>query len=170
MGSKRKLMIIGIVLAILIIVVGGIALLEKIYKNDETPTPSAPPVYFRTLDDGTKYNTSSKLREPKQFEGLDITNIQLTCVQPTSTDNTINSLIKGKTDIIATVTNNTDETLGGYGVNITFIDENGKPISDSKVYAEIVQLKPGGTAQLIGGITENLVNAYDIKIEKVINE
>ncbi|MCL2859409.1 MAG: hypothetical protein FWF46_02325 [Oscillospiraceae bacterium] len=169
MKSKRKLIITGITLAVLIIVVVGIAFLEKIYNNADNG-PSTPAVYFKTLSDGTLYNTSPKLQMPKQFEGLDITNIQLTCTQPVSTNNVINSMIKGVTDIIATVTNNTDQTLGGYGVEITFVDEKGVPISNSKVYVEIIQLKPGATAQLHGGITENLVNAYDIQMEKVTNE
>jgi len=172
MISKRKLMILGIALSIIIIVVTGIAFAGKIFnKKDNANTgPSIPIVNFRTLEDGTKLNISPKLNMPKQFEGLDITSIQATCVHPQSTSEVKNSLIKGRTNLIATVTNNTEETLGGYFVNIIFVDEKGIPISDFKMFAEIIELAPGETTQLNSSITENLINAYDIKIEKAENE
>jgi len=172
MGNKRKLIIIGIALSILIIVVVIFAFLIKIsdQKSDSNSTSSVPNIYFTTLADGTKLNTSPKLKMSKQFEGLDITGIQVTAIIPTSTDEAKNSMIKGRTEILATITNNTTETLGGYGVNITFVDDKGNPISKSKAYVEIIELAPGESTQLNGGITENLVNAYDIKIEKAIND
>jgi len=172
MENKRKLIISGIILAVLIIIVVAVVIIEKVdNKNNDSSTSTAPPVQiinYRTLSDGTKLNESPKLKVSKQFEGLDITGIQITCEQPTSTNDTTNSLVKGKTEMLATLTNNTNQTLGGYDVNITFVDEKGNSISDFKVFARIIELKPGESTQLNASITENLINAYDIKIEKVV--
>ena len=107
--------------------------------------------YVVTLEDGTKLNTSSKLNETKTIGGIEISDIQLT-----ESDNV--------TQLLATMTNTSDETDGGYIAVLTLYDEDGNVLIEMKPYIE--ELEPGETAQLNTSAVFDYTEAYDFTIEK----
>lgn len=103
------------------------------------------------LEDGTKSNTSNKLKETKTFEGMEINNIKLT-----SRENV--------TLLSAIITNKANIKQGGYPVNIKMIDKEGNEII--KIVAFIGELEVGESSELNVSTTSNFVNAYDLSISK----
>ena len=107
--------------------------------------------YVIIADDGTKINTSEKLSETKTIDGIEITNIQLT-----ESGNV--------TQLLATMTNTSDETQGGYIATLTLIDEDGNAILEMSPYID--SLEPGESTELNASATLDYANAYDFTIEK----
>ena len=117
----------------------------------------SPSVYFEKekfvtiLEDGTKLNISSKLHETKDFEGMEIMNLQLT-------ENNNTTLLLGE------ITNTSPNVQGGYLVNIVIIDEQGNEMTTIEAY--IKELNPGQSTQLSSKTTLDYANAYDISISR----
>ena len=107
--------------------------------------------YVSVSDDGTKVNISEKLSETKTIDGIEITDIQLT-------EN------GNVTQLLATMTNTSDETQGGYVAVLTLIDEDGNVLIEMNPY--IAELEPGESTQLNTSATFDYANAYDFTIEK----
>ena len=107
--------------------------------------------YVSVSDDGTKVNTSEKLSETKTIDGIEITGIELT-----ESGNV--------TQLLATMTNTSDETQGGYVAVLTLIDEDGNVLLEMNPY--IAELEPGESTQLNTSATFDYANAYDFTIEK----
>ena len=107
--------------------------------------------YATLLEDGTKLNTSEALSETKTIGGLEITDIQLT-----ESDNV--------TYLLATITNTSEETDGGYIAILTLYDEEGNVLIEMKPY--IAELEPGESTQLNTSAVFDYAEAYDFSIEK----
>jgi len=107
--------------------------------------------FVEVLDDGTKVNTSTKLRETKTVEGLTVGNISF-------------AYKNEKSQVIADVVNNTNSRTPLMEVTIILFDKNGKEIS--KMNGLIGKLEPGETTQLDMGTTADVSNAYDFIIVK----
>lgn len=148
--KKRRIITIGFITIIVLIAVFITYLIIR--KNNKKPSElGKTEQYFTVLEDGTKVNNSPKIKENKQFDELDITNIELR--------------EKGEiTQLIATVTNNTNSVKGGYPANMVFVDENNNELAQMGIY--IKELQPGETTTLNASITFNYTNAYDIIIKK----
>ena len=119
---------------------------ENINKNNITTEE-----FVEVLEDGTKANTSKELKRPKEIEGLEITNIQLTEKE-------------GQTVLLANVTNSTEKDTEVIGINIVILDKKGEEIA--KIPGAIPPLKTRETKQLNIGITEDYANAYNFRVEK----
>ena len=82
MTKKERKRILILVIVAAIIVVAMIVAMSKKGKNVAENTNDQNEVnkeeFVQTLDDGTRLNTSTKLQEKKTFEGMEITNFQLT--------------------------------------------------------------------------------------------
>ena len=117
---------------------------EKVEENDVEE-------FVQVLEDGTKLNTSDKLKEEKTVDGLKIGNIQLTEKN-------------GQLVLLADVTNPTTKTSDTFLVDITLYDKTGKELTT--VTGLIIPIKPGESTQLNAGITEKYANAYDFKVVK----
>lgn len=152
-GNKGLLGILIIVVVIIIVVVVIVQVnknkAKKIAQNNVANQNVEE--FVENLDDGTKLNNSNKLSESKTFEGLDISGIQIT-----AKDN--------QTQLLATVTNNTQETKGNYPISITILDKSGNTITVAHGY--IKELKAGENTQLIAVKTFDYANAYDFTISK----
>lgn len=103
------------------------------------------------LEDGTRLNTSNKLKETKKINGMEISNFQLT-----EKDNV--------TLLLGTVTNTSSTKQGGYPVNVKIVDEQGNEIITVGAY--LGELEPGESTQFNTSATFDCVNAYDFSISQ----
>ena len=150
MKKKEKIWIGAIVaITIILIVVVSFIVMNNSKKEDEENEEENNMSY--KLEDGTRLNVSDKLSEAKKFEGMEISDIQIT-----EKDNL--------TVLLAKITNISNEKQGGYVINIKIIDEQGEEIKT--VPFLVKELKPGETTQLNASATFNFVNAYDFVVSK----
>ena len=107
--------------------------------------------FVQKTDDGTKVNVGSKITEDKEVSGLKFTNVQLTEKNNQST-------------LLADVENATGKNLTDYtNLDITFLTKDGQEIITIK--GILAPLKSGEKTQLNAGLTQDVANAYDIKIK-----
>ena len=150
--SGKKALILIIIAGV--IVVGIIPLIKVFTDSQEEANNVQQQVteeFVEVLEDGTKLNVSNKLEEVKTFEGMEITDIQIT-----EKDNV--------TLLLGTVTNKSDKNQGGYPVEVVVLNKEGKEIKT--VVAYIKELKPGESTQLSTSATSDYANAYDFTIRK----
>lgn len=152
MTNKEKKFLI-ILVAVAIIIVIGIVIFKNVGKKEENTTPENQVVeeYVKVLEDGTRLNTSDKLSQTKTFDGLEITNFQLT------EKNNV-------TVLLGTITNKSNETKGDYPVNIKILDKDGNEIITVGGY--ISPLEAGQSTQLNCSASFDYANAYDFEIIK----
>lgn len=145
--KEKRMILILIIISILIMGIIWIATKPKKEKVEENGVEE----FVQVLEDGTKLNTSDKLKEEKTVDGLKIGNIQLTEKN-------------GQLVLLADVTNPTTKTSDTFLVDITLYDKTGKELTT--VTGLIIPIKPGESTQLNAGITEKYANAYDFKVVK----
>ncbi|MCL2860309.1 MAG: FxLYD domain-containing protein [Oscillospiraceae bacterium] len=156
-NSNKGMPLILVVILILVIILAVILLIYMIGTNKDLNSNNivqqnnVTEEQVTVLGDGTKLNTSSKLKGTKTIDGLEISNFQLTAQG-------------SQTVLLGTVKNSTTTVQGGFPITITILDKQGNNIA--KLVGYISQLKPGGEEQLNVSSTLDYVNAYDIKIEK----
>lgn len=124
---------------------GNTSVQEQINK-EEKPKEE----YTSILSDGSKVNTSKEMQKPKEFDGLEIRNIQL-------------KESKGITTLLADIENKTNETIKEKSVEIEVLDKNGKVITTVRGYTD--EVEAGGKAQLNMSVTADITNAYDFRIK-----
>lgn len=154
MENKKRNIIIGIVILIIIVILiavfGNKNNKNKQNENEQTDN-QVTEEFVNVLDDGTRLNTSNKLKETKTIDGMEISNFQLT-----AKDNV--------TILLGTITNKSDAVKGDYPVNIKILDKQGNEIITVGGY--IGELQPGATTQLNCSATFDYANAYDFEITK----
>ena len=107
--------------------------------------------FVQQTDDGTKVNVGSKITDDKDVNGLKFTNVQLTEKNNQST-------------LLADVENATGKNLTDYtNLDITFLTKDGQEIITVK--GILPPLKSGDKTQFNTGLTQDVANAYDIKIK-----
>ena len=149
--KKKEKIAIGVLIAITIIAIIALMIMnnkggKSASKKNETKSDMS-----YELEDGTQLNTSSKLNEIKKFDGLEISNIQIT-----QKDNV--SLL------LAKIANISNTKQGGYVIDIKIIDKQGNEIKT--VPFLVKELEPGETTQLNASATFDFVDAYDFVISK----
>lgn len=147
------ILLIIVVLAIIIVVNKlGKAKEENVLVSDDGTTENQNVEEFvNNLENGGKINTSSKLNENREFEGLKIENIQLTYQN-------------SQTQLLANVKNDTSTESELMMVEITLYDKDGNKIVS--LDGIISPLKPGESTQLNIGSSLDYANAYDFEIVK----
>lgn len=108
--DKKKIIVLIIIIVLLII---GIFVFLK--NNETKENTEQPQVLVQTLEDGTKLNTSNKLKETKKIGNIEISNSQLTNKD-------------GKTTLLADVKNVGNTKIEMLELEIVFIDRNNKQI------------------------------------------
>ena len=146
--KEKRMILILIIISILIMGIIWIATKPKKEKVEENGVEE----FVQVLEDGTKLNTSDKLKEEKTVDGLKIGNIQLTEKN-------------GQLVLLADVTNPTTKTSDTFLVDITLYDKTGKELTT--VTGLIIPIKPGESTQLNAGITEKYAIAYDFNVVKI---
>lgn len=147
---KKRIVIIVLVLAIILIRV----IISENNKENEVQNIVQEPVvekYVEVLEDGTKLNTSNKLKEIKKVDGLEISGIQLTNQN-------------GVSVILATVKNISGRDLGLTVIEVTLYDDKNNVLE--KVEGFVSPVKAGGSVQLNMGVSEDCSNAYDFSVVK----
>ena len=145
--TPKDLLIITVVIVILVVV------FFIFKKKDTTPKarPSETEEFVSILEDGTKQNTSNKLAETKEIEGLEISNIRLTEKD-------------GLTLLLADVRNPGNKDNGDFGVDIKLVDKEGNELATVGGYIDSV--KVGETVTLNITVTSSLANSYDFEVKK----
>ena len=156
--SKKEKQMIGVLILITVVVIIIAIIVSDGNKNkgeDEKivskTNNNQTEEFVNILNDGTKLNTSDKLHETKTFDGMEISNFQLT-------EN------ENVTLLLGTITNKTTTVKGGYPVNIRILDKEGKEIKTTAAY--ITKIEPGESTQLNTSATFDYANAYDFEITK----
>lgn len=106
--------------------------------------------YVQNLTDGTRINTSTKLNEEKNFQGLKITNIQLT-------------KRNGKTELIADVENNTTKDTQAMLVDVILYNKEGKQIAT--MGGRISPIKKGEKKQFSTVSVLDYTEAYNFEFK-----
>ena len=101
--------------------------------------------------DGSKVNTSEKLKTTKTVEGLELTNIRLV-------EN------GGLSEIMADAKNTTNSEIKELTMIITVLDKEGKTLAE--LQATVFNVGAGKTTTLRAGITDDIANAYDFTVRK----
>lgn len=157
--SKKEKQVIGVLIGIAVIAIIVVLIVNGKNKEDENIANNEivesntveEEKYVEVLENGTKLNTSEKLKETKEIDGMEISNMQLT------EEGNI-------TKLLGTITNNSNTTKGNYEINIKLIDENGKELTTLVGY--IGELEPGESTQLSTSTTFDYANTYDVEITK----
>ena len=145
---------------ILVLIVVGVIILGIIYfvtrpkeeegtVNDVAEQNEVVEEFVQVLEDGSKLNTSTKLNETKNVDGLEIGNIQL-------------SMVGGETTLFADVKNNTGSDLGVTAIDIILLDKNEEEIVT--IGGVIGDVKAGESVRLEASTTLDFANAYDFKV------
>ncbi len=151
--KERKAIVVTIILiviAILAIIIWFMMQKSEVQTGGEVEDTTKEE-FVEILEDGTKLNNSTKLAETKKFEGMEITNFQLT-----EKDNV--SLLLG------TITNTSDSIKGGYPITIKIIDKSENEIVT--VGGFVKELQPGESTQLSISATFDYANAYDFEMNR----
>ena len=157
--SKKEKQVIGVLIGIAVIAIIVVLIVNGKNKEDENIANNEivesntveEEKYVEVLENGTKLNTSEKLKETKEIDGMEISNMQLT------EEGNI-------TKLLGTITNKSNTTKGNYEINIKLIDENGKELTTLVGY--IGELEPGESTQLSTSTTFDYANTYDVEITK----
>ena len=162
MKKKEKIVILVlVVIVVILIIIAGVRNSKNNETEEDLDTTSSTTVsegttesegeYVTVLEDGTKLNTSEALNEDKEIDGIEITDIQLT-----ENNNT--------TQLLATLTNTSNETQGGYVATLQFVDENGEVLLEMNPY--IPELEANESTQLNISTTLDYSDIYDFIITK----
>ena len=163
-GMKKSEKIVILVLVIIVIALIIVQIIRNNSNSEKTTVTTSSSDsetesddeeedvgYVTTLSDGTKLNTSEKLNEDKEIDGIEITEIQLT-----ESNN--------QTQLLATLTNTSEEVQGGYVATINLLDEDGETIAQLSAY--IPELEAGESTQLNTSSGLDYSDAYDFTITK----
>lgn len=152
--EKRWIVLLVAVLVIAVVLIVGLSRSKKTeepVKNNEVEQVQKEEAYVEVLEDGSKVNTSNKLKENKEFNGLEISNIEIV-----EKDN--------ETILEADVTNQTNEAQGDYGIYLKIKDDKGNEIKKIAGYINYMGAKE--KTRLSIKTSYDFANAYDFEIEK----
>lgn len=154
MKKKEKKMIL-ILIIVSILIIGVIWFLtrpkDETNSNKETNNSAAQGEYTKVEEDGTIVNTSEKLKENKEMQGFELTNIEF-------------KEKNGETILSARVTNKTGETQQTFMGNIILLDKKNNEIG--RIPVRISTMEAGETRDIEATITESYANAFNFKLEK----
>lgn len=160
--KNKKIIVLAILLVIIIAVVVGIVYflgkdeekenVNTLANNEEITEPQPENIveeYVEELDNGIKVNKSTKLKEPKTVNGLEISNIEF-------------YMSNGQTYLTADVTNKSSKDIDVTEIEIILYDDEGNEIIT--MGGVINPIKVGETTNLQASTTLDFANAYDFKV------
>ncbi len=148
MKKNEKIVISILVLITIIVIIAFFMMNQKnmpnvVNENEEN---------VKILEDGSKENTSKELKQNKNIDGLEISNISLK-------EN------GGITTLLATITNNNTVETEQKEIKIEILDKDNNLLTTLR--GNIGAMKPGETKQLNMAVTADVANAYDFKISEI---
>ena len=145
--KKRKYIIIAVVVIIVAVLAIGIITSNLGNKSEEAQKDES---IVEIKEDGTVQNKSNKVKEDREIKGFKVTNIDL--IKDTN----------GNTILTADITNATGSKQKGFLVEIVLLDKEGKELG--RIPGSIIETDAGETIEMRSEITEDYINAYDIKL------
>lgn len=121
---------------------------ETIEMSDVDPSRGE---FTQIESDGTVVNTSEKLKETKNEDGFELSNISY-------------SEKDGHTSLEADVTNMTGSNQGNFMAEIVLIDKEGK--EQARIPVAIPEMQIGETVGIQAGINDSYANAYNFRLER----
>ena len=121
---------------------------ETIEMSDVDPSRGE---FTQIESDGTVVNTSEKLKETKNEDGFELSNISY-------------SEKDGHTSLEADVTNMTGTAQGNFMAEIVLLDKEGK--EQGRIPVAIPETQIGETVGIQAGINDQYANAYNFRLEK----
>lgn len=150
--EKRWIVLLVAVVLIAIVLILGLAKSKNVKKEEENNTNiNQQQEYVEVKEDGTKVNTSNKLKENKEFNGLQISNISI-------------EEKENETVVRADITNTTNVTQGDYGIYLVIKDDKGNEIK--KIAGYLNHMEPQEKTSLNIKTSYDFANAYDFEIKK----
>ena len=153
-NKKNLILLLIVVLVIFFVVMNrkGKDTNENVVENNDTnfTDQEGETQFYEELEDGTKVNTSEKLKETKILNGLEIKNIQLT--------NKNNQSM-----LLAEIENKTGKETQEILINVIFSDKEGNQIG--KIGGMIAPLKDGEKTKLSSSSMKDYSNAYNFEIK-----
>ena len=150
--EKRWIILLVAVILIAIALIIGLTKSKDVKKEEENSINiEKKEEYVEIKEDGTKVNTSNKLKENKEFNGLQISNISI-------------EEKENETVVRADITNTTNAAQGDYGIYLVIKDNQGNEIK--KIAGYLNYLEPQEKTRLNIKTSYDFANAYDFEIEK----
>lgn len=160
--SKRKLRRIDVIIIIVIIIIISTIGIRKIMNNktdvsnakianQQEQENESKEQYVKILEDGSKLNISTKLKENKKVDNIVIKDIQLMYKD-------------GVTNILANVENTGSTKLDATKLEITLLDDKGETVY--KMQGLIEETDAGAISKLNSSITADFANVYDFTVAK----
>lgn len=146
MKKRGKIIFLSLIICILLGILGFVLLNNNNKSNNDLNEE-----YVKVDKNGIKVNTSNKIKDEKQVDGLIIKDIKI----QTKNKETI---------LVATVKNPTNEKKGDYSVTIKIKDEEGNIIKEIGGYINTTYAKEETTLRI--KTSYDFANAYDLEIEK----
>lgn len=146
--SKQITETILIILILFAMIITVMKVASRIYNGDSEDINKREE-FVQVLDDGTKLNTSTRLRRTKTIDGLKFENIQLTTKQ-------------GQSVLLADVENDTGKDIDVMLLDIILLDKNGNKLAT--IGGIIGELKEGEKQQLNSSVASDYANAYDFNV------
>ena len=143
--EKINFKLILVLLLIVIVVVSVIIYISKFHRSQEQTKEEKI-----ETENYVKENTSENFAKDRKIDQIEITDIKLKSQE-------------GITQYTATIKNNTTEDFAGGDAKIILINEDGSTYAE--LPASIPELKAGETNVIDASITEDIVEAYDFRIE-----
>ena len=147
--NEKKMIIILLIILVIAIIIFVVNKNKKGNNNENAEENNTVEEFLQVLEDGTKLNTSTKLSEAKEVNGLKFENMQLTEQN-------------GQSVLLADVTNNSGKATNLTIVDVVLLDKNGQEIIT--VGGIISPLQAGEKTQFNTSMTLDYANAYDFKI------
>lgn len=159
----RRIFVIAVILILIAVIAGAVCVFVANNKengtpnntenNQELPPPEENVIeeeFVEVLDNGIKMNISTKLKEKKVVNGLEIDEIKF-------------FMSNGQTYLRAKVKNNSGKDIEATGVDIILYDKEGNELS--RMGGVIDPMKNGETKDFESITTLDFSNAYDFKVE-----
>ena len=127
---------------------------ENTNKNETIEMSDVDPgrgEFTQIESDGTVVNTSEKLKETKNEDGFELSNISY-------------SEKDGHTSLEADVTNMTGSNQGNFMADIVLVDKEGK--EQARIPVAIPEMQIGETVGIQAGINDSYANAYNFRLER----
>ena len=150
--NEKKWILVLVAITVLLIIVLIVKNSKKeVVKENTQQLGANTQEYVQVLEDGTKLNTSTKLKETKKLDNLEIGNIQLTNKN-------------GQSVLLADVKNTGSMETQVMLINIVLLDENGTELAT--VPGIISPLKVGESTQLNTSMQQDYTGIYDFRVVK----
>lgn len=154
MENKRivinKKIFIGVIVTVIILAVMLVVYNNRSGSDETNSIISDKTENTEVNDNGEKVNTSSKLKEARNVNGLYIDNIEL-------------KNVSNRTTFTANITNKTNETTKGQLYNIVFINKSG--VQEESMGLYIRAIEPNKTISIEASIDKDVTECYNFNLQ-----